>query len=313
MTENKRLGKGLSSLLGEKRISFLSNINTQTENEGVREISLELITRNENQPRKYFNKEALEELATSIKEFGILQPIVVRKSSIYDTKYEIISGERRFRASKIAGLMKIPAIIKDFDDETTFSLSVIENIQRQDLNVVEEAMAYREFMDIYGFTQQKISDKIGKSRSHVANLLRLLTLPEKILKYLSEEKIDFTNARALIGFEEAEKYIDYIVENSLTVKEINKIVKGEVIIDLEEYEKQKNNVSQETIPQENVSRETISETKQIKELLKAKQKSFQERFGFACKIIFNENKKSGSLTLKYKNLEDLDNLLNKIK
>lgn len=313
MTDNKRLGKGLSSLLGEKRISFLSNINTQTENEGVREISLELITRNEHQPRKYFNKEALEELATSIKEFGILQPIVLRKSIIYDNKYEIISGERRFRASKIAGLIKIPAIIKDFDDETTFSLSVIENIQRQDLNVVEEAMAYKEFMDIYGFTQQKISDKIGKSRSHVANLLRLLTLPEKILKYLSEEKIDFTNARALIGFEEAEKYIDYIVENNLTVKEINKIVKGETVIDLEEYEKQKQNISQETIIQENVSRETISETKKIKELLKAKQKSFQERSGFDCKIIFNENKKSGSLTLKYKNLEDLDNLLNKIK
>lgn len=289
--DNKKFGKGLSALLGDKQLSLLNNINNANL---LQEIQLSCIIPNKNQPRKLFDERALSDLAESIKNYGVLQPIIVRK--IKDTSnYEIISGERRFRASKIAGLLKIPAIVKEIDDESMFSVSIIENIQRENLNVVEEANAYKDLIEKYNFTQNMISEKVGKSRSHIANIMRLLSLPEKVLNYLAEGKIETCHARALIGFEFANEYIDYIVENSLTVKEIESLVKGEKVINIE---KEKWN---------DVDELQLSINKNLQQI----QETIKNKIGYNCKIAFNNKKNKGTMILNYNSLDDLDNLLKK--
>ncbi len=194
---NNGLAKGLSSLLGDKDLSILKG----SSSDRYKNLPLEQIVANKNQPRKQFDEKALGELSASIKEFGVLQPITVKK--IDNNKFEIISGERRFRASLMAGLLSIPAIIQNYDDEKVYIASILENIQRENLNIVEEAKAYENLINSYNYTQQQLATKLGKSRSHIANTLRLLTLPQKILDALIDKKIEMGHARALINCKNA--------------------------------------------------------------------------------------------------------------
>ena len=231
------LGRGLDAI-------FLDNSIEEEETHGenkVSQIKLSMIDPKSDQPRKYFDKEALEELASSIAENGLLQPILVREYG--DSRYQIIAGERRFRASKLAGLSEIPAIVLDKDDRKVAEIALIENIQREDLNPVEEAMAFRALIKEYDLTQEELSEKVGKSRSAIANTMRLLDLPDEILTMVAAGDLSAGHARTLLGVKDrdnmlilADKTIefDYSVRQlEEEVKRINKPKKPEIIEDEE--------------------------------------------------------------------------------
>ena len=221
-----KLGKGLSSLLGEKKLNLNSSLmSIDLTADKIQSIAIELLRPNRFQPRKFFNDDELRELSLSIKEYGILQPIVVRKLAEDLTKFEIIAGERRFRAGKMAGLDVVPAIIKDFNDKDVLSLAIIENIQRSDLSVMEEAEAYYMLMKDFNYTQQDVANFVGKSRSHVANIVRLLDLPQEVKELLYQKKIDMGHARALINCDRAIEIANTIVETGLSVRETEKLVR----------------------------------------------------------------------------------------
>ena len=275
--ENKRLGKGLSSLLGDKKFSIIEG--------NKNELNINSIVANKGQPRKRFNDDTLNELVESVKKYGILQPLLVRKME--DNKYEIIAGERRFRAAKIAGLKTVPVLIKDFD-EKSFNLSIIENIQRENLNPIEEANAYMDLINKYNYTQQDISNKVGKSRSHIANLLRLLNLPDVVQKYLIDGKLEMGHARALINCNFVNDIIDYIVDNNLSVREVEKLVKDEKNI----Y-----NINKKNKPDKADCKDKIN-------LLK--------KAGFDCKINFNKSTNKGNIKINFSSMDELDDFINKL-
>lgn len=212
----KALGKGLSALIPEY----------QEEKQGsVMELKITDIEANENQPRKKFDEEGLLSLAESIKEHGIVQPIIVRKEG---NAYKIVAGERRWRAARIAGLKTVPVVVKDYTDEQLLEIALIENLQREDLNPVEEANAYKVLMEEYSLSQEEIGKRIGKSRSAITNSLRLLNLPKEIIDYLIEGKITAGHARALLAFEDDKKKIEIanrIINENLNVRQVEKLTK----------------------------------------------------------------------------------------
>lgn len=213
----KVLGRGINALLG--------NINANSKNEELLEIDLDLIEPNSEQPRSRFTEENLEELAQSIRANGIVQPIIVRRK---DGKFQIVAGERRWRASQKAGLKKISSIIKEVEDEKLLELALIENIQRQELNAIEEARAYKNLIDKVGLTQEMIAERVGKNRTAVTTFLRLLKLPNDVLKLVEDEKITAGHARALLMAENAEsqrRLAQKIIEMRLSVRETEKAVK----------------------------------------------------------------------------------------
>ena len=201
----KGLGRGLSSLIGDSEI--------KNSNEKV---LISSITPNKNQPRKLFDKYALEELSNSIKERGIIQPLIVRNSNNQDSKYELIAGERRWQAAQMAGLHEVPVVVVEADNLKSLEFAIIENVQRKDLNPIEEAESYKNLIENFGYDQEKVAKFIGKSRSHISNSLRLLTLPQKIIEMIRNDKISQGHAKILIG-----------IENSLLLAE--KIVKKKII------------------------------------------------------------------------------------
>ena len=188
----KGLGRGLSSLIGETKSK-----------DKVNKVAISDLVRNKNQPRKVFNKESLEELANSIRERGVIQPIIVRAIENNDNKYEIVAGERRWLASQQAGLNEVPIVIIKADDLKSLEFAIVENVQRQDLNPIEEAQGYQKLIDKFSYDQEKISKFIGKSRSHVANCLRLLNLPNEVILYVENESISAGHAKILVGLENA--------------------------------------------------------------------------------------------------------------
>lgn len=214
------LGRGLGALIqiDEVQTAGSSQIN---------EVALDLIEANPNQPRKTFDTEALEELAASIKELGVVQPVTLRE--IPDGKYQIISGERRCRASKIAGLTTIPAYIKSADDESIMEMALVENIQREDLNAIEIALSYQKLIDEYKFTQERLSEKVGKKRATVTNYLRLLKLPAEIQLGLKSGKIEMGHARALVSVADTANMIrlyEDAVKNGYSVRKLEEMVKN---------------------------------------------------------------------------------------
>lgn len=215
----KGLGRGLSALIGENLIGAENN-----NAEGLNYLSISNVIPNPNQPRKIFTSAELEELASSIKKNGVLQPIIVR--SIGNEKYEIIAGERRWRASQIAGLITIPALIKDMAIKESLELALIENIQRENLSALEEAESYKKLIDLYNYTQEKISERVSKSRSHIANLLRLINLPEKVKNYMNQGLLSLGHAKLLINLEDAEQIADIIVNNNLNVRATEDLIRG---------------------------------------------------------------------------------------
>ena len=215
------LGRGLDAI-------FLDNsIEEETHGENkVSQIKLSMIDPKSDQPRKYFDKEALEELASSIAENGLLQPILVREYG--DSRYQIIAGERRFRASKLAGLSEIPAIVLDKDDRKVAEIALIENIQREDLNPVEEAMAFRALIKEYDLTQEELSEKVGKSRSAIANTMRLLDLPDEILTMVAAGDLSAGHARTLLGVKDRDNMLilaDKTIEFDYSVRQLEEEVK----------------------------------------------------------------------------------------
>jgi ParB family chromosome partitioning protein len=243
MAENRRgLGRGLSALLGEETEMITapeapasapeaapegtpSVTVAAPATEGAQEIPIELIHRNPDQPRVHFAEEELAELEASIRDKGVLQPILVRPSPAIPDEFEIVAGERRWRAAQRAGLQTIPALVRDLDDARAFEFAIVENVQRENLNAMEEARAYRALMDRLGHTQEEAATRVGKSRSHVANTMRLLALPEGVQDHVVHGRLSAGHARALLGADDAESLAEEIIEKQLSVRDVEALVR----------------------------------------------------------------------------------------
>ncbi len=248
------------------------------------------------QPRKTFEQSELEELAESIKSNGIIQPILVRPISQGSSTYEIIAGERRWRAAQLAKLHEVPVIVRDFDDETSIGVAMIENLQRTDLNLVEEAEGYRTMMNVFQYTQEKLSSQLGKSRSHIANVLRILSLSKNIKKYIVRGEISFGHARTLITLNEdqAQEVIEQVVQNQLNVRQTEKLVNS--------IRKSNNSQkSQEYSKPENKNSNIELLERELTNLLGLKV------------IISHKSNHSGNLTIHYKTLDQIQPVIDKLK
>lgn len=215
MAEKKKLGRGLSALLGDTGTDYATLDQVRT----AKPVAIELLHPGRYQPRHYMNQDAVEALADSIRDKGVLQPLLVRRHPNDPSAFEIIAGERRWRAAQLAKLHEVPVIIKDFDDQTTLEVAVIENVQREDLSAIEEADAYQRLMDEFEHTQEDVSALVGKSRSHVANTLRLLSLEPKTRKLIEEGLLSAGHARTLIGVPDGYRIAQLIIEKNLSVRE----------------------------------------------------------------------------------------------
>ncbi len=272
----KGLGRGLSSLIGD------SDIKTSNNN-----ISVSSIIPNKNQPRKLFEKEALEELTNSIKERGIVQPLIVRKSVDQNDKYELIAGERRWHAAQSAGLHEVPAVIIEADNLKTLEFATIENVQRKDLNPIEEAESYKNLIENFNYDNDKVSQFIGKSRSHVSNSLRLLNLPEKLIEMIRLEKISQGHAKVLIGLENALLLAEKIVKKKLSVRQTENLVR--------------------------LLKNGSGKTRKIKDANTiSTEKDLSEKIGMRVSLN-NKKDNSGSLIFEYKGFDQLDRLIKIIK
>lgn len=278
--KNKKLGKGLDAIFGGDISTLIDDIEKNTPETKQVTVSLEEIRPNPYQPRKLFDEEKLEELAISIKEHGIFQPVILKQSI---KGYEIVAGERRCRAAKRAGLTEVPAIIVDFSDAQMMEIALLENIQREDLNSIEEAKAYLAMMEKLELTQEQLAKRIGKSRSYIANVLRLLQLPEKIQNYVLEGKLSMGHARCLITLspEKAESLAKRCIDEKLSVRDVENVVRG---IELGNIRKERPKV------------EKNKELLYVEGLLRKK---------FRTKIKVDEN----SLTIKYTDIKDLNRIL----
>ena len=208
------LGRGLSSLIGDNEIRVPKN-----------KISISSIIKNKFQPRKHFEKEALEELTNSIKERGIIQPIIVRKSKTENVKFEIIAGERRWQAAQNAGLHEVPIVEIDVDDLKSLEFAIVENVQRSDLNPIEEAMGYQRLIEEFNYDQEKVSKFIGKSRSHISNSLRLLSLPKEVQNLIETKKLTQGHAKVLVGIENANFLAKKIIDKKLSVRQAENLIR----------------------------------------------------------------------------------------
>ena len=272
----KGLGRGLSSLIGD------SDINSSNE-----KISISSIIPNKNQPRKLFEKEALEDLKNSIKERGIIQPLIVRRSNDQNGMFELIAGERRWQAAQSAGLHEVPVVVIEADNLKSLELAIIENVQRKDLNPIEEAESYKNLIDNFGYDQDKVSVFIGKSRSHISNSLRLLSLPQKIIEMIKNEKISQGHAKVLIGLDNALLLAEKIIKKKLSVRQTESLVR---II--------KNGSNK------------IYKSKDTNVL--ATEKELTEKIGMRV-ILNNKKNNSGILSFEYKDIDQLDRLIKVIK
>ena len=226
--ENKKLGKGLSSIFGQdvsKILDDIQNGEVETEHQEQKKISIDQIRPNPYQPRKVFDPEALKELSNSISQHGVFTPVLVKKGI---RGYDLIAGERRLRASKMAGLEEIPAIIVDFDDQQMMEIALLENIQREDLNVIEEAKAYENLINRFQYTQEQLAHRVGKSREHITNTLRLLKLPEQVQNYVVNRQLSMGHVRALLALkdkERIEKIAQKAIDQNLSVRKVEQLVK----------------------------------------------------------------------------------------
>lgn len=286
--KNSGLGRGLDAIFLENTIEENGKIGENT----VSMLSLSQIDPKSDQPRKNFDKDALTELAASIEENGLLQPIIVRE--YLGGRYQIIAGERRFRASKLAGLTEIPVIIMDKDDRKAAEIALIENIQREDLNPVEEAMAFKSLMDEYGLTQEEMSEKIGKSRSAIANTVRLLDLPEEVLTMVAKGEISQGHGRTLLGVNQKDNMIllaNRVVEFDLSVRQLEEAVKL---------------INKPTKP----IKETEEDEPVYVDYFREMELRIQSHLG--RRALINGKGRKKSLTLFYEDNEDLDELLKTI-
>src|SRR6056297_1655037 len=223
-SKQRGLGRGLSALMAD--VAEDSAQTGETPRPAERAIPIEKISPNPDQPRRSFDPEMLEDLAASIKEKGIIQPLIVRPKPGTDGAFEIVAGERRWRAAQMAKLHEVPVLIREFDDTEVLEVAIIENVQRADLNPVEEAAGYHQLMEKFGHTQDKLATALGKSRSHIANSVRLLTLPDEVQSYLRDGKLSAGHARALITAEDPTSLAKQVVKKGLSVREAEKLAKA---------------------------------------------------------------------------------------
>ena len=272
----KGLGRGLSSLIGDTKIS--SNVN---------KLSVSDLVRNKLQPRKIFDKENLEELTNSIKERGVIQPIIVRDSRDHANKYEIIAGERRWLAAQNAGLHEVPVVITEADDLKSLEFAIVENVQRHDLNSIEEANGYQKLIDQFGYDQEKVAKFIGKSRSHISNCLRLLTLPKEVIALIENGNLSQGHAKVLVGLENAFFLAKKIIDKKLSVRQAENLVR---------------------------IFKTKSKSKYILKdpNLKQLESELINKLGLNVSIN-NKKNNSGSIYFEYKNLDQLNRIIEIIK
>jgi ParB family chromosome partitioning protein len=288
---DKKLGRGLSALLGENKVK--SPLLAFENQDAVEKINLKKIRAGIYQPRQNFEETELQDLADSIKEHGIIQPIILRKTD--EDFYEIIAGERRFRAAKIANLSEIPAIVRKFSDNDALEIAIIENVQRSDLSPTEEARGYQRLMKEFSYTQEIVAKKVGKSRAHIANLLRLLTLPEKVREYLDSKQISMGHARAIINSINPEELAKKIIAKGLNVRDAEEIVRDEKI---------------EKAKRTPVLVRTESRIKFINsEHLVALENQISELCGMDCKISYNGFKGVGKIIMKFDEIEKIQQLI----
>lgn len=272
----KGLGRGLSSLIGDNEIKATNN-----------KVSISSIIPNRFQPRKNFEKQSLEDLTNSIRERGIIQPLVVRKSDDSDNKFELIAGERRWQAAQSAGLHEVPVIILNIDNLKSLEFAIVENVQRKDLNPIEEAEGYKRLIDEFNYDQEKVAKFIGKSRAHISNCLRLLTLPKKIIQNIVEDKITQGHAKILVGLENAELLVDKIIKKKLSVRQteaLARLTKNKPL-------KIKSSKDANIIEMEN---------------------QISSKIGMKVNIN-NKRNNSGTLTFEYKDIDQLDRIVQVIK
>ncbi len=272
----KGLGRGLSSLLGDSTQKIETN-----------KVPIKDIIRNKFQPRKNIEKESLEELTNSIKEQGVIQPIVVRPDKSSEAKYEIIAGERRWLAAQNAGLHEVPVVVLNVDDVKSLEFAIIENVQRQDLNAIEEARGYKRLEDEFNYNHEKLSKFIGKSRSYIANSLRLLSLPEQVLLMVEQGNLSAGHARSLIGLNNSIDIAKKIIQKKLSVRQ------SEVLV------RQFRNKKFKLISKKDTN---------ILDL----QKNLEEKTGLSVSIN-NKKNNTGTISFEYRDLEQLDKLINIIK
>ena len=270
----KGLGRGLSSLIGE------------TKKHTTNTLPIDSLTPGKYQPRKYFDEEKLNELANSIKERGILQPIIVRESKISKEKYEIVAGERRWQAAKKALLNEIPVVISNIDDLKSLEFAIVENVQRDDLNPLEEAQGYKRLINEFSYDHEKVSKIIGKSRSHITNTLRLLSLPKDVLNLLEKRKITAGHAKILVGLENASFVASKINEKNLSVRQAENLVKI--------FKKSKKNLKSRDVNVQHLENSLI------------------DKIGLKV-IITNKKNNEGNLKIEYKDLDQLNRLIEIIK
>ena len=272
----KGLGRGLSSLLGDSQKKIEKN-----------KIPIKDLSRNKFQPRKYFNKESLNELTNSIREQGVIQPIVVRPDKTNDSKYEIIAGERRWLAAQNAGLHEIPVVILDVDDIKSLEFAIVENVQRQDLNPIEEAKGYQRLVDDFNYNQDKLSKFIGKSRSYIANSLRLLGLPGEVLTIVESGSLSAGHARTLIGLNNAFEIAKKIIQKKLSVRQSEVLVRQFKEKNFKLVRKKDSNILN-------------------------LQQDLENKTGLSVSIS-NKKNNSGTISFEYHDLDQLDKLINTIK
>ena len=272
----KGLGRGLSSLIGETK----SEIN-------IKKISISDLVSNKFQPRKLFDEQSLQDLTNSIKEQGIIQPIIVRKSNDDKSKYEIIAGERRWLAAQKAGLHEVPVVITEASDLKSLEFAIVENVQRNDLNAIEEARGYQRLIDEFSYDQEKVGKFIGKSRSHIANFLRLLGLPEEVLKLIEFKKLSPGHAKILVGLDNAIFVANKIIEKKLSVRQTENFVKiFKIKKNFPKFLKDPN--------------------------LQFLESSITDKIGLKV-LIKNRKNNSGSIILEYKDVDQLNKIIEIIK
>lgn len=282
--KNKGLGRGLSALMSD----IQPTTNESVRNDKIdRLVAIEKIHANPNQPRRKFDETDLNDLSQSVSEKGVIQPIIVRAHPSQSGDFEIVAGERRWRAAQRAKLHEMPVIVRDYTDTEVLEVAIIENIQRADLNPVDEAAGYQALMSQFGHTQEQLAQVLGKSRSHIANQMRLLTLPDGVLNLLSDGKLTSGHARALIGNDRAEEIARKIVASGLSVREVERLVKAPV----------------KPAPSDKAkTSEKDADTIQIERELAA-------HLGLKVNIQHKTGTDGGVLSLGYKSLEQLDDLL----
>lgn len=284
--ERRGLGRGLSALMADVAPEAAPGTPRQAE----RTLPIEQVAPNPDQPRRSFAEAALAELADSIRVKGIIQPLIVRPNPRQDGAFEIVAGERRWRAAQIAQLHEVPAIVRDFNDTEVLEVAIIENVQRADLNPVEEAAGYRQLIDRFGHTQEKVAEAMGKSRSHIANSMRLLTLPEPVLEMLRDGRLTAGHARALVTAEDPEGLAREIAKKGLSVREAEALAKGPKPL------KPKTGPAR---PQKD------ADTRMLEQDLTATLK-------MPVRIDYQPGQENGAVTIKYKSFEELDDLCRRL-